>query len=116
MDKKLSRRIKEIHYQISHHEEALKKLGAERVKAYSAIFLTCSKCSQKSNVGKTTLVDVYQWDPNTGSPCGGYFQHYQYQWECTKCGYFHFEHSVEYDIPHGAFKHGAFKVVRREDE
>jgi ribosomal protein L37AE/L43A len=104
MNKRVNRRIREINYQIAYHEAALRKVGEERVKAYADSFLTCEHCNRKSKVGTVTLIDYYRWDDNIGSPCGGFNVHYEYRWECTKCGYHGPAHSIDYIIPHGAFE------------
>lgn len=113
MNKRINRRIREIDYQIACYEDRLKAAKIDRVRAYADSFLTCEECNRKSKISTVTLIDYYQWNCNTGSPCGGFNTHYQYRWECTKCGYHGRDHSIKYSIPHEAFKNSR-KVYDRE--
>jgi hypothetical protein len=70
---------------IAEKKEELKSLHVELVDAHSNRFLLCGECDKKSQLKKCVVIDFEYYNENTGSPCGGYYEHGYYAWECPHC-------------------------------
>jgi hypothetical protein len=57
----------------------------ELVDAYKNSFLKCGQCDKKSQLRKCVGIDYQDYNDNTGSPNGGYYEHSYYAWECPHC-------------------------------
>ena len=81
-------RVQEIKREIKETNTLLENLWYKLTNAYKETFLTCKKCGERSKIKNCVLIN-YQWyDENTGSPCGGFYQHGGYHIGCPKCKHF----------------------------
>lgn len=78
-------RIQNIKMLIAEKQEELNSLHVELVDAHSNRFLLCGKCGKKSQLKKCVVIDFEDYNVNTGSPCGGFYEHSYYAWECPHC-------------------------------
>jgi len=80
-----SKKIRKIKKELNEIKIMLALKTEDLRNAYAESYLTCKHCNKKSKMRNCTIVD-YQWyDENTGSPCGGFYQHASYHWKCPKC-------------------------------
>jgi len=81
----MNQRITLIKRDIEIAKDKLRDLGKQLVEATKDRLLKCSNCAKRSRLNTCNGIDVRYYDPNTGSPCGGFYAHGQYAWECPKC-------------------------------
>jgi hypothetical protein len=81
----MNKRIKAAKKHIEELKIMQKLAFNELTEAHMERFLQCGQCQSKSKVINCVGVDYHYWDDNTGSPCGGYYLHGYYAWECPKC-------------------------------
>jgi len=82
----MNKRITLIKQEIEVAKEKLRYLSKQLVEATKDRLLKCANCAKRSRLHTCTGVDVQWYDCNTGSPCGGFYRHGNYAWECPKCG------------------------------
>ena len=81
----MNQRITLIKRDIEIAKERLRNLGKQLVEATKSRILKCGNCGKRSRLDTCIGVDVQWYDCNTGSPCGGFYKHGHYTWECPKC-------------------------------
>jgi len=109
----MNKRIKLIHNRIEELKGKLESSFLDLSNAHAERFLECLDCRKKSKARTCTGIDYRYWDNNTGSPCGGFYTHDYYAWECPKCGNYK-NNEIESD-EFWEMKN-AFKDNRTEDE
>jgi hypothetical protein len=105
----MNRRIKEIKKEINELKRAIAKVYIRLEEAHKERFLTCELCHKKSKVKNCDGIELNYWDSNTGSPCGGFYSHGYYAWECPKCGCY-ISHEMDDELYYEIFQ--SFKNTR----
>ena len=108
-------RVQNLEKQIKEKQEELKSLNIELAEAISLTFFKCSSCGKKTQAKKCVLIDYQSWDPNTGSPCGGFYTNSGYYWCCPSCGHYR-SHTIKDDIFYRLSAHKKCKVEKAHSD
>lgn len=83
----MSKKVKKLEKELIEKLTEVERIKEELVEAQKGLYLTCLHCKKKSRVDKCIGVDYQGYNENTGSPCGGYWEHWKYCWQCPKCNF-----------------------------
>ncbi len=90
-------RVQTIKSQIKKFEDRIASLRLELQDAYRNSYHTCKECGAKRQIGKHALVEYKGWNPNTGSPNGGYYETDSYHLRCPECQHYR-RNEIEKDL------------------
>jgi len=104
-----------IEKEITELNKRLQILYVERDEAYKDTYYTCKHCGIKKQLRNYVFVEYEWYDENTGSPCGGYYEHGSFHIGCPNCGQY-WENKLDENYAYKISRSCREKIIERDKD